>query len=326
MNICHSVRIILFSLFLASFLGCEKSSFDGNFSKKIEGVSSEEIYDDEANTFEINEPVDTSEEIDTPQYISDSGPTVTRISSIECQRVGTAQGLDDCNKYKYPNYYNVNTSPKVVTVILSRPDTPRAIVAGVHGNNNDFIVDDFEQLGPKTLRFTLAASRDTIQTKTLYIGITSGIPLSRANPNSVYPTMTFKMKCVGELPDENGIKRLYGTNKWYELYWARFFNKTVTAKTPITITENYVPQLGDVLVWEDGHTGTITKFHSSILRNRPRSQGGAEYRQNRFYLSEMNSRCKGEKTVKFIWHKSYDQTTLKSAQASRGFARFYYRY
>ena len=327
MNFCHSVsafcaiplcgaRIIIYALFfIVPFIGCDKSP-----------LSEDTQYFDDETVIEITEPTDTTDEIETPQYLAESGPTVTRISSVECLRVGTSQGLDDCGRYKYPNYYRINTSPRVVTVILNRPDTVRSIVDASNSFGDAVVISDLQQVGPTTLRFNISASKDTLQTKTVQIGIVSGIPLGKSNPQSVYPTMKFKMKCVGELTDELGFKHLYGTSKWMELYQARLNNRTITTPTPIRITENYIPQFGDVLLWSDGHTGTITTQPTSILRNRPRAQGGAQYRQNRFYLSEMNSRCKGEKTIKFVWHKSYDQTTLKSAQATRGYAQFYYRY
>jgi hypothetical protein len=76
-------------------------------------------------------------------------------------------------------------------------------------------------------------------------------------------------------------------------------------------------------LWADGHTGTIITVPSSIIR----TSAGQTYRQNRFWLSEMNSRCKGEKTVKFIWMKSFDlETTLRGANKTRGPAKFFYRY
>lgn len=309
---------ILLSLILFSVCSCEKDFTVAEISKKIEGVSDEEYYDDEANTIETNDTIE--EENDLPIYNAETGPKVTKIISVQSSRVGSQQGQDDCNKYKYPDYYIVSTTPRVVTVTLDRPDTVRAIIDGSNSFGDAINISDLQTNGA-IVRFTIAASKDTLQTKTFQFGLISGIPLG----NIGYPAMKFKMKCVGELK-ANGLGSLYGTNRWMELYHARLNNRTVSTPSPVLITESYLPQFGDVLKWADGHTGTISTVPTSVLRNKPKSLGGGEYRQNRFYLSEMNSRCKGEKTIKFIWHKSFDPNTLKGANKSRGYATRYYRY
>lgn len=312
--------IIVFSLFAA--IGCKKDFSVNEISKKIEGVpfDDSEIYNDEANTFETNE-IDT-DTLDTPQYIGDSGPTVTKIVSITGPSVGTSQGLDDCGKFKYPKHYIVSSEPAVFTVILSRPDTVRSVIDASNSFGDAVEVVNFDQVGPTNLRITLRASKDTLQTKTVQLGIISGISLGTIG----FPSMKFKLKCVGSLKDQNGISHLYGTNKWMELYHARLNNRTLSTPTPTVINADYVPAFGDVLLWTDGHTGTIVTQPTSVIRKKPKALGGEEYRQNRFWVSEMNSRCKGEKTVKYIWMKSYDLNTLKSANKDRGRATFYYRY
>lgn len=308
------IYISLF-LFLTSFLSCRDSSFDV--------VSNHtEVYDDESNTVEILYS-EESEADETPQYNAESGPTVTKISALGGLKVGSAQGLDDCNKYKYSNNrFIVDAIGKIITVQLNRPDMVRSIINASNFFADQVIIENLIQSDSTNIRFTIRAAVDTLQTKTVDVSILSGISLGSIG----FPSIKFKLKCVGQLQDENEQKHLYGTSKWNELYWAKRLGKTVSAQTPIAITDSYIPQLADVLVWSDSHTGIIITEPTSVLRNRPRSEGGAQYRQNRFYLSEMNSRCKSEKTIKYIWHKSYDENTLKGANKARGAAKFYYRY
>ena len=262
-----------------------------------------EFYDDERDTLGFDET----------DY--NANANVTTITSILGAKALGSDGIElDCPGYKYYGRYIASNEGNWFDITLNRDDSIR----NVANYGDGIIFDSLYQIDGKHLKCRIRAEKDTLQTKTSAITLFSKKPWA----NGTFPSIRRKMKFVGKIGEH-----LYGTNNWMTDYW-RFFNGTQHSELSAlqTIDPSYIAQIGDILVWADGHTGTIMPIHFIPSRIVAATKTVPAYRENRFWLSEMNSRCKGEKTVKAIRMKSYKiPQTLLSANKSHGTPTQYYR-
>lgn len=282
-------------------------------SKNTEGVY-QSLEDEKDSVFEFYDDERDTLGFDT-DYKADAN--VTLITSVTGAKAIGTQGVElDCPKFKYYGRYIATKEGNWFDVTLNRDDSIRNLL----NIGDGLIYDSLYQIDGKHLKLRIRAETDTLQTKTSRLTMYS----KKAWSNGVFPAINYKMKFVGKIKEH-----LYGTNRWMEQYWRTYMHTTAvtTGPVPTDIDQTYEVHPGDILVWSDGHTGTVmpgpfvpTSYIVEATKTLPR------YRVNRFWISEMNSRCKGEKTIKMVWMKSYKiPQTLKGANKARGNPISYYR-
>lgn len=300
--------------FLFALCSCRKDFAVPEFSKNTEGVF-QSVEDEIDSVFEFNDDERDTISLDNTDYNADAN--VTLITSVTGQKAIGQQGIETnlgCDKYKYYGRYIVTKQGGWFDITLNRDDS----IKNVANFGDGLIFDSLYQTEPRKLKVRIRTETDTLQTKTSSVLLFPKKPWS----NGVYPSIRWKMKFVGKINEH-----LYGNNGWMEEYWRiRDSTQNALLYAPIIIDNTYEVRRGDILVWGDGHTGTVMPNPTPISYIVEATKSLPRYRVNRFWLSEMNSRCKGEKTVKAVWMKSYKPSqTLISANKLRGSPTNYYR-
>ena len=284
--------------------------------------STYEFYDEERDTL--------TDDFDAPPYQSEITVTkITAINPVDSSKAIGDKGIEfnlNCPSYKYYGRYITSRQGKWYTATLSRPDSVK-LPTYQEVDSSGIYWDSLVQIDPTHVRVHAFAIQDTMQTKTSGLSLQSQYEYKYTGTDGIVRMVKYfiryKMKFVGELDGQ-----LYGNNRWMERYW-RHYMKTENATFPTgseLIDQTYIVQAGDIFTWFDGHTGTVMPYPTPQSYIVEATKKLPRYRVNRFWISEMNSRCKGEKTIKMIWMKSYKPSnTLRGANKLRGSPSHYHR-